>query len=312
MIREKKIKSGKLLEVCYYPVTQTGRAISRGSPEKVTSATQEKYNHKQRQKKIVRLVCANFDENDIFLTLTFKPKDAPADMAEAKKHLRNYLRRIKRYRENQSRNLKKFLKSDSKNEKLKAEFKKASQPMKYLYAIESKTYQRGQRKGEKSYHFHIFISGAGSGDRDAYENMWSGIAVAKRYAPEKYGIDAAARYITKMQLTAQREKCIGCSRNLKKPDEKIKDGKITEGGLARIAKSRMTDSEYWERKNRSYRFISGKASYNDINGQWYISVVMFKGDAPPIKIEEWEEDADGSAGAAEGFQLGAALGGTVP
>lgn len=310
MIREKKIRSGKLLEVSYYPVTQTGKAVSRGSPEKLTSEAQEKYNHKQRQKKTVRLVCANFNSSDIFLTLTFKPEEAPETMKDAKRILSNYLRRVKRYRVKKAESLK-------KDKARKEDLKKASAPLKYLYAIESKVYKKGAKKGKYSFHFHLFITGAGTGDRDEYEKLWSGISVAKRYDPATYGLDKAAKYITKskMQSTAPGERCIGYSRNLKKPDETVKDGKLTEGGLARIAKTRMTDAGYWERKNKNFTFISGKAVYNDINGKWYISVLMYRDkEPPPIDVDDWlkDDEYDGGTGAAEVVQLGSPCSGTVP
>ena len=310
MIREKKIRSGKLLEVSYYPVTKTGQAVSRGSPAKLTSEAQEKYNQKQRQKRTVRLVCANFDNSDIFLTLTFKPSEAPADMKDAKRILSNFLRRVKRLRERKAESLK-------KDKARKEDFKKASASFKYLYALESKVYKKGVRKGKKNFHFHLFISGAGTGDRDEYEKIWSGIAVAKRYEPDKYGIDSAAKYITKekVQSTAPGERCIGCSRNLTKPKETVKDGKLTEGGLARIAKCRMTDAGYWERKNKNYTFVSGKAVYNNLNGKWYVSVLMYRDkESPPIDVDYWlkDDEYDRGTGAAEVIQLGNACSGTVP
>ena len=67
-----------------------------------------------------------------------------------------------------------------------------------------------------------------------------------------------------------------CSTNLKQPEEKIKYGTHTRKGLARIARERVDDRDYWERKYKGYRFISATPVYNEFNGWWYIYVKMYR------------------------------------
>ena len=195
MIRERKIRSGKLLEVDIYPVTRDGRQLSRGSPSKRSSREQEKYNRTKAKKQAVRLVNANFDGSDVLMTLTYSPGRSPEDEARAKKDITNYLARVRRYRERRAKELKAEVRAHPKSKKLKEELKKAASPMKYIYTLETKTYRRGERKGEQSYHFHLFMTGCGSGDRDAYEGLWQGRTNADRFRPEKFGPEAAAKYI---------------------------------------------------------------------------------------------------------------------
>ena len=184
----------------------------------------------QAQKKIVRLVNANFWNDDVLLTLTYKPADSPLDDKQAKKDITNYLRRVKYFREKKAKDLKKQIKAQPKNKKLKADLKKASEPMKYIYAFECKTYKKGKRKGQKSYHFHLFLTGCGSGDRDEYEKLWNGRTNADRFQPDSFGPDTAAKYIAKGDGATQGQKKYVCSKNLAKPVQKVKDDVVMDVG----------------------------------------------------------------------------------
>ena len=78
--RERKIKSGKLLEVDFYPVFDDGRKVPTRAPKtKRSTPEQEKYNQNQAIKKFVRLVNANFDGEDVFMTVTYNTGQAPQD-----------------------------------------------------------------------------------------------------------------------------------------------------------------------------------------------------------------------------------------
>ena len=63
--REKKTKSGPLLEVDFYPVFEDGRRLpTRPIKTKRSTKEQAEYNRRQAEKKIVRLVNANFGADD--------------------------------------------------------------------------------------------------------------------------------------------------------------------------------------------------------------------------------------------------------
>jgi len=251
MIRQKNIKSGRLLEVEFYPVYGDGRRMpERAAKTKRSSKEQELYNQKQAQKKLTRLINANFTDEDIFEHITYGPRFAPKTMEDARRDMVNYLRRIKTYRRNHG-----------------------LPELRYIYVIEEQVYQTGPRKGEKNFHFHLFMSGM---DRDVAEKMWKkGMRVnADRFRPDRFGPEAAAKYIAKDPKGRKR---FSGSKNLKKPivSEPI-DGRITKKGVEKLAKERVDDKDYWERRYKSYEFIDCRAKYNEYNGHWYVSVVLFK------------------------------------
>lgn len=294
VIRERQIRSGRLLEADFYPVTRDGKQIGRGPQAKKSTAEQEKYNRLQAQKKVVRLVNANFGDEDVILTLTYPPGKAPPDEKQAKRDITNYLRRVKTYRAKAEKKIKEQLKADPKNKKLKQALKRASAPLKYIYALESKTYKTGARKGQKSFHFHLFLSGCGPGDRDDYEELWNGRANADRFRPDKFGPEAAAKYITKgckedAEGSASKKKKFVCSRNLEKPVQKTKDDKITKRKVELMAKKHLEDKDYWENRYKGYKFIHCYARWNEFNLNYYVSVVMYKDgeEAPPWNIDNW-------------------------
>lgn len=293
MIREKKIKSGRLLEVEFYPVLSDGRQLARSPKQKRSSEAQAAYNKKQQRKKVVRLVNANFDKSDILMTLTLIPDDDSGEK-QAKKKIVNFLRRVKRYREKKVKEWTELLRLKPGNKKVKENLKKASEPLKYIYAVESGTYQRGKKKGMRRYHFHLFLTGCGEGDRDAYESLWDGRTNADRYRPETFGPEAAAKYLTKQHKTDEdggtvKSQGYVCSRNLKRPEEKTKDGKVSEHKLDLMVRKRVSDAAYWERMYKGYKFIRCYARWNEYNAHWYISAVMYRSDSdpPPWSIEDW-------------------------
>lgn len=298
MIREKQTRSGKLLEADFYPVTRDGRQLGRGPQTKRSSAEQKKYNKLQAQKRVIRLVNANFGEEDILMTLTFIPDDDVDTEKQAKRKISNFIRRVKTYRERKARELRALLKSMPKSQKYKKALKKAEAPLKYLYAVESAIYRRGKNKGKRRYHFHLFITGCGDGDRDGYEKLWKGRTNADRYRPQDFGPEAAAKYISK-DCGKQEEEESGnvsgktkryvCSRNLKKPDQKVKDNKLSKRKVELMAKKHLEDSAYWERRYKGYKFVRCYARWNEFNLSWYVSVVMYRtgSDSPPWSIDDW-------------------------
>lgn len=72
MYREKKIYSGKILEVELYPVYKSGREIPRrAKKEKLSTKEQRNLNDKNARKKLTRLINTNFGEGDIVIHKRF-------------------------------------------------------------------------------------------------------------------------------------------------------------------------------------------------------------------------------------------------
>ena len=38
----------------------------------------------------------------------------------------------------------------------------------------------------------------------------------------------------------------------------------------------MDDAEFWQAQNAGYRFINCLSRFNEYNGHWYVSVVMYR------------------------------------
>ena len=235
MIRQQKTKSGRLLEIDSFPVWNDGRRVSSRAPKtKPSTEEQKRYNKKQAEKKLIRLINANFDEDDIIMHPTYEPTNAPQDEKQARKDLTNYFRRLKTRRQK--------------------ELVKVKEALKALPEIEILAEQREELLKQKK----------------------------KLEAPFKY-----------MLKDPQGSKRYVCSRNLAKPKVTIQDNKITTRGLARIARERLDDTAYWERKYKGYRFVKCYARYNEYNGYWYMSVIMYKTDGqtvPRWEVKDWLDD----------------------
>lgn len=301
MQREKVIKSGKLLEVDFFPCFDNGKKIPVRAPKSKPSTKQQaKYNALQATKKLVRLVNANFGEDDYFLHPTYDPIYAPQSEEQARRDIVNYLRRVKRRREKECEKLKAELTEvkaiyktmplsiyiEKQITELKSKIKKLEEPFRYIYVIEKQVYKTSKYAGLVNFHFHLFVSGGLPGR--VLEGMFGkGLRTnCDNYQPEKFGPEAAARYISK---DPQGSKRFCYSRNLKKPTVKVKDGSVSRRRVEIMAKLRVDDSDYWEKRYKGYKFLRCYPRYNEYNGHWYVSCVMYKsGGSPPAwNQNEW-------------------------
>lgn len=299
MQREKRTYSGPLFEVDFYPVFDDGRRMPTRAPKsKPSTEEQQKYNRTKATKKLIRLVNANFDGTDYLLHPTYKPSEAPQSEEEARRDIVNYLRRVRTKRASELRRVQKDL-ADAEHaaakmpqnrflagtvEKLKKKIDKLAQPFRYIYVIEKQTYKSGAFAGRANYHFHLFLTGGI--EAATLEAMWTnGIRTnCNRYQPDKFGPEAAARYMSK---DPQGSKRFSYSRNLIQPKTKTKDGTVSARTVEKMATLRVDDRDYWEKRYKNYRFVRCYTRFNEYNGQWYVSVIMYKTDGTP---PEWKEN----------------------
>lgn len=282
MIRERHIKSGKLFEADFYPVFDNGKRMpSRARKSHPSTPEQERYNKKQAEKKLVRLINANFDEEDVIMHPTYVQALAPRSETEARRDIVNFMRRIRTRRESELKRVRAALAALPQSDALKGQRKdlkrriaKLEAPFRYIYVIERVQYKSGKYKGGNNWHFHLVLSGGI--DRRELEKMWPcGIRTnADAFQPEKFGPEAIAKYMAK---DCQGSKRICHSRNLQKPKIlKPKDGKISPRGVEKLAREKIDDRAWWENRYKGYRFLSARAMYNDYNGYWYLSVTMYR------------------------------------
>jgi len=290
MVREKKTKSGPLLEIDFCHVFSDGRSIPTREPKtKPSTEEQDKYNREQAKKKLIRIVNENFDSTDILMHPTYEQKNAPLTESAARRDMQNYIRRQKTFRASEVKRLTKLLRKNPNDKRIRKNLSKLSEPFKYVYVLEKVTYKSGDKAGQTNWHFHLFMTGGGDGDRDRAEEIWPGgiRTNADRFRPEMWGPEAAARYMAKDTQGVRR---FAYSRNMKKPKPpKVKDGRLSKNQVEKLAKLRDTDSEYWEKRHKGYRFLRCYARKNPYNGLYYVSVIMYKtgGQAPKWEVEEW-------------------------
>ena len=175
MNKEKHTISGRLLEVDFYPCFNSGREIPEREPKNQRSKEQQAlYNQKTATKKLVRLVNANFDTGDIYLHATYSPENAPQTSDKAYRDVYNYIRRIRYYRQ-----------------------KHKLPELRVVAILEEKTYKTGKYAGLVNIHVHMFMNDDGF-TRDRAEDFWKfGWVNARRYNPDVFGPETAAKYVSK-------------------------------------------------------------------------------------------------------------------
>lgn len=252
LYQRKKIKSGKMLECFYYPVQKSGYALPCGRKQREAQA---RYNAKKSGRELVQRVNANFDTGDIWMSPTFLPEKAPQSYEDAVKILKRYFRRVAAWRRAHG---------------LPA--------LKYIYVIEQQIYKRGKFSGRSNWHYHIWMN---TMPRDVAEDLWKdGERVnANSFQPERFGQEAAARYVTKAPKGTRR---YVCSRNCVKPVvDEAKQINISSRKMQSMAETHCEDSAYWERQFPGYYFCGLEKTWNEYNSRWYLRVAM-------RKIPEWK------------------------
>ena len=127
MIRERRIKSGKLFEADFYPVFSDGRRVpSRAPKTKRSTEEQARYNKRQAEKKLVRLVNANFEEGDIIMHPTYDQQHAPGSEERARRDIVNYLRRVKTKRASELKRVSKLAEKNPEDKRLAEQLKSMS------------------------------------------------------------------------------------------------------------------------------------------------------------------------------------------
>lgn len=164
----------------------------RGKKHERTSETVIRYNQKLKERQLQRILCANFKEGDWHLVLSYRKEDRPGSMEQAKKDIRNFLR------------------------KLKNRFKKAGYELKYICATE-----RGK---QGACHHHLILQDIVDGvfsTKQAVMDHWKG---ARHFTPlyDQEAYMQLAEYIAKKETKEGGGVSYTRSRNLIVPKAKIR------------------------------------------------------------------------------------------
>ncbi len=240
--RTRTTVAGPRLEAEVYPIfgRSTEAMLRRAKKTNVTPEKVQRLNRERAVRHLIQLADANFGEQDIHLTLTYR--NAPT-CERARKDMRNFCLRLKRARE------------------------KAGLPeLKYIYTIE------GDDDGKKE-RIHIHMLTNGDMDRAEVERIWEkGWANADRLQPDENGLEAIARYLVKQQKN-RKKWC--ASRNLKQPKSRTSDSRCSRGQVKRIAFDMRNEAKaQMEKIYPGYQFVSCQVRYSDIVDGAYIRCIM--------------------------------------
>lgn len=164
--RRKVIIAGRYIRAVQYTMhcDQEARK-SRAPKELVSSCAREAINLRHSWEKLKMLMAANFDFPDLVVTLTYADDSLPQTREAAEGNLKLFIRH------------------------LRAERRKAGQPLKYLYVTE-----RGHTLGR--YHHHIIVNATGA-DYQTIRSLWPhGDNIDFSKIADK-GYDGWARYLSK-------------------------------------------------------------------------------------------------------------------
>lgn len=242
--RTKTIKSGKMLEVEIYPLWNVAKK-SLDIKEIKRQINLDAVNHRNRQKKMVRLLNSNFTSDDIFITLTYRNKERPETVEQTKKDVVNYIRRLKRYAKAQG-----------------------WEELKYVYVIEE------SKTGKM--HSHIVTNFK---DRDIAEKKWTlgEYPYTRRLQPNDYEFEGLARYLSKDNtFETKKSKRYGYSLNLEKSWLKARtnDTKVTKTKARHIASGYIKPSDFFEKQYEKYTFIDIEIKQSDFVSGYYIYARM--------------------------------------
>ena len=240
--RTQTIKAGRMLEINCYPLLgRSQEAKAREALRNRTPQEVQRANARRAERRIARLVNANFDRGDYHITLTYAG-DAPG-YDRAKRDVANYIRRVNRARE------------------------RAGLPAcKYIYAVEDVAEGRQVRT-----HTHLILSGGLP--RERMEKLWGkGYANTLALEPDERGLEGIAKYLIKAQ--SGRKRWIP-SRNLKKPRERKSDMKLSGAKVKRIAAdAENLAKEVLEKAYPGHVLVACRVRWSERVDGVYISAMM--------------------------------------
>lgn len=252
--RARTIKAGDVLEVEVFPIWNTQNEVRRAK-KAATREAQRNLNDKNAKKRLIRKINANFSEEDLCVTLTYKNGFVP-DEEQARRDIRNYIRRVRDWRR-----------------------KNGLPELKYVYVIE---YGGGGGR-RKRVHHHVILSGM---DRDVAEALWQGRgwANSRRLQPDDYGLEALARYMTKEPNGGKRW---AASRNLVDPKITEADTKISRRKVEQMAEDfEDMPAEIFGKLFPEYAFNDCTVKYSTFVAGAYIYARMHRRPDPPPRERE--------------------------
>lgn len=268
------LRAGEMLEVKAFPVLKIDAGAKREAKRRRSSPAQQELNHRNRWRWKMALLEANFGSGDIILHPTYtyrrldlgfenradvrrelKESGCPMDDEEARKKIQLLIKRIRR----------RIKKKGGDVEKLR-----------YLYEIETTCEPQAEEMDPlpPHYHAHMVVSSCGVLTIDDINELWdAGYTHAQRVDMRYDGFKGFAKYITKKAQKKRRGRSLrwAHSKNLKKPEEKRSNRKISRRRAALMARDVQAHGrEILEAIYPGYRVEEVEVKYSDFVAGAYI------------------------------------------
>ena len=273
-IRTKTVRAGESLEVESFPLIHVSDGSRREYKKRKSGNAQQILNRKNSEKRFRRLMEANFGSGDWVAHPTYdygfvdrgfsnvedtirgmEQAGYPMDDDEAVKVMRNFIRRLKTRVKQKG--------GDPKQ-------------LKYMYVVEATRIPRDDDPNPlpPRYHYHMIFSGLeGLITINDINELWQyGFSKAQPVDTRFNGLEGLSTYFLKQRRG--KRKWAG-SKNLKKPDEKVSDRKISRRRAAQIAQDvQHNGREILEKLYPGYRCERVEVKYSDFVAGAYIYARM--------------------------------------
>ena len=167
--RIKTITAGRLVCAVIYTMPAAGDTPrARAQKLRASSAAREKLNARTSFQKLERTLAANFNNGDLYVTLTYDDAHLPGDRDRAVRRMRSFLA------------------------KLRAARRARGQPVRYIYVTE------GCHPGGRLHH-HLVLNGTGD-DLEEIRRLWiygDNIELRRLTFGQEYTYEDLASYLTK-------------------------------------------------------------------------------------------------------------------
>lgn len=165
----KQVRAGRLVcAVVYTSPTAGDTPKAREQKRRASTAAREKLNARTSFQKLERTLAANFDNGDLFITLTYRDEALPEEKTAAVGRLKRFLRKLREVR------------------------KARGKPLHYIYVTE------GANPGGRLHH-HLVVNSTGE-DLEEIKKLWAygeNVEVRRLSFDRGYTYEDLASYLTK-------------------------------------------------------------------------------------------------------------------
>lgn len=254
--RTKVVKAGEYLYVNCYPLWKTWpteeqreglEALKKRRADRKALAKYAKYNNARRVREFDMLVSANFGYNDLHISGTYEHQDylrrgewVHRDREQAKRDATNFIRRVKGLLKRHGCDLNEF---------------------RWIVCTVTKESRYETNPYPDTHHHHILMHGVPEYLRGEVERLWPyGYCNADRIQPKDKGLADMSGYVARQEGSANgeqpHEKSYRTSRNIKRPEVKVSDKKISRRRVAQIAADvRANANDVFEKIYPGYRLV---------------------------------------------------------